>query len=207
MELRERIIQEASKLFSKNGIRSVTMSDIAHNLGISKRTLYEVFKDKEQILETCIDIHLEKATKQMDELIEMKEDVITTMMRIYQVHLAEVNVTNKTLVYDLKKYHPKLYRKVENMRGDGINLFIPLFKRGYEDGLIRDDINYEICIWLMKSQFRTLLEEDYIPTNKFSTNEFIRSIILSFVRGIATPKGYELIDEIIAKINNNENNN
>jgi Transcriptional regulator len=206
MELKERVIQEASRLFFKNGIRSVTMSDIANYLGISKRTLYEVFKDKEELLEVCIDTHMGRAEGEMCEMILNSENVIVSMMLVYRKHLDDVQSTNKSLIHDLKKYHPRLYHKIEIKQRDGVGLLVPLYQKGIEQGLIRPDVNFEVCIWLMKSQFKMLMEGDFIPLDKFSINEFVRTIILNFVRGIATPKGNELIDKIVLEINTTENN-
>jgi Transcriptional regulator len=201
MVLRERIVQESSKLFFKNGIRSVTMSDIAVYLGISKRTLYEVFKDKEELLEVCINAHMEKVDLEIRELLVNSENVIESMMRIYRSHLTEVHNTNKSMIYDLKKYHPRLYDKIENMQRSGVSLMVPLHEKGIEQGLIRPEINFEICTWLMKSQFKMLMEGEFIPIERYDMNEFVRTIILNFVRGIATPKGNELIDSIVSEYN------
>ncbi|MDR0428052.1 MAG: TetR/AcrR family transcriptional regulator [Dysgonamonadaceae bacterium] len=204
MDLKERIVQEASVLFFKNGIRSVTMSDIANQMGISKRTLYEVFEDKEDLLEESIDVQIKTADKEIDRIINSSENVIDTMMRIYAKHLNDANEVNKSVINDLKKYHPRLYKQIEERQGERITSLIPLFQRGVEQGLIRDDINFEICIWLIKSQFRTLMTGNYIPTDKFSINQFVRTIILNFARGIATIKGNEVIDEMIRKLSNSE---
>lgn len=204
MELKDRIIQEASKLFFKNGIRSITMSDIANHMGISKRTLYELFKDKEELLDECINVHMCKADKEIDEIVNGSENVIDTMMRIYAKHLNDVNNINKSVIHDLKKYHSRIYHRVESKQGDGINSMIPLFQRGVEQGLIRDNVNFEICLWLIKSQFKTLMEGDYMPTDKFGTSQFVRAIILNFTRGISTQKGNELIDELVEKLNTSD---
>ena len=206
MELKERIVQEASRLFLHKGIRSVTMSDIAAHLGISKRTLYEVFQDKEELLEFCIDTHMKRADADMKELIRNSDNVIITMMHIYRLHLSELYNAGKSVIHDLKKYHPRLYAKIESTQRHGIEHLIPLYERGIDQGLIRTDINFEICMWLMKSQFKMLVEGEFIPVEKFSMNEFVRTIILNFVRGIATPKGYELIDKIILEVSTSNNN-
>lgn len=183
------------------------MSDIANHMGISKRTLYEVFKDKEELLEESINAQTKITDKEIEEIIQGSENVIDTMMRIYAKHLNDVHNVNKSTIHDLKKYHPRLYQKIENRQGDGIKTMLPLFERGVEQGLIRENINFEICMWLIKSQFRTLMEGDYIPTDRFPINQVVRAIILNFTRGIATTKGNEVIDEMIRKINNSESNN
>ncbi|GHT49613.1 TetR family transcriptional regulator [Bacteroidia bacterium] len=203
MELRDRIIQEASILFFSKGIKSMTMSDIANELGISKRTLYEVFRDKEELLDNCVTTHLEKANTEMEAIATNSENVIDSLMRIYAKHLREVQNVSKTVIHDLKKYHKPIYEKIECRQKEGMGFFAPLFKRGIEQGLIREDANIEIMLWLLKSQFKALMDDEYIPTDKYSTDEFIRVIILNFIRGMATPAGNEKVDSIVETLNNN----
>ena len=200
MELQDRIIREASVLFFTKGVKSMTMSDVANELGISKRTLYEVFRDKDELVEKCVHAHIEKADQDIKEVTDHSEDVIDTLMRIYAKHLREVQTVNKSVIRDLKKYHSHIYRKIEEWQKGGIEMFIPLFNRGVEEGLIRDDVNMEIILWLLRSQFKALIDDEYIPTDKYSTEEFFRVIILNFIRGIATPSGNEKVDAIIENL-------
>lgn len=200
MELKERIIEEASQLFFQNGIKSMTMSDIASHLGISKRTLYEVFNDKEELLQACIENHSKHADEKMEELVNESKNVIDALMRIYAKHLNDRHKLNKSVVHDLRKYHPRIYQNIECKQKEGFNIFIPLFEKGVEQGLLRNDINSEILLWLLKAQFRMLMEDNFFPTDKFSISKFVEAIILNFTRGIATPEGNELIDETITKI-------
>ena len=183
------------------------MSDIANHLGISKRTLYEVFKDKEELLIACIDCQYSAAVKERERIVLDAENVIDTMMLIYAKHLNDAHSANKSLWHDLKKYHPQIYQQISQKRGDAMNDFLPLFKKGVEQGLIREEVNHEICVWLIKSQFKTLMEGDLFIDEKYNTNQFVRAIILTFTRGIATTKGNELIDDVIKKLKESEQNN
>ncbi|GHV58820.1 TetR family transcriptional regulator [Bacteroidia bacterium] len=205
MELKERILNEAGILFFKNGIKSVTMSDIAESLGISKRTLYEVFRDKDDLLESCVNQHMNRADCEMDAMTHSSEDVIDTLMRIYAHHLREVRDVQKSVMRDLRKYYPQIYKKIEIRQKEGHAVFTPLLKKGAEEGLIREDINFEILFWLVKAQFKALMDDEFIPTDKYSTDQFIRAIILTFIRGIATPAGHEKIDAIMANLEKQEN--
>jgi len=200
MNLKERIIENASTLFFQKGVRSMTMSDIANELGISKRTLYEVFRDKEDLLENCISTHIARADEAILKLADRSDDVIDTMMRMYARHLNELRMVNRLAINDLKKYHFNLYNILEEKQKENVHLLLPLFEKGVKQGLIRSDINFEIILWLVKSQFRALMNDDFFPTEKYSVNEFIRAIILNFMRGIATPSGNEKLDSIIEKL-------
>ena len=197
MDLKERIIENASTLFFQNGIRSMTMSDIANELGISKRTLYEVFRDKEDLLENCICTHMAKADEMIQRVADRSDDVIETMMWMYARHLNEIQTVNRMLMNDLKKYHFNLYNIIEKKQKENVYLLLPLLEKGVKQGLIRNDINFEIILWLVKSQFRALMSDDFFPIDKYSMNEFIQAIILNFMRGIATSSGNEKLDSIL----------
>ena len=182
----------------------MTMSDIANELGVSKRTLYEVFRDKEDLLENCIMTHISKVNGAIQTLADNSEDVIDTVMQVYAQYLNETKTINRSVIYDLKKYHPNLYKKLEIKQREYISTFLPLFDKGIKQGLIRDDINFEIILWLVRSQFTALMNDDFFPTDKYSTNEFIQVIILNFIRGIVTPSGSEKVDRIIEKLQNQD---
>jgi AcrR family transcriptional regulator len=200
MELKERIVEEATLLFFRNGIKSVTMSDIANHLGISKRTLYENFVDKETLLEECLHTNVCEAKREMEKLIASSENVIDAMMRIYEKQLNDIHKINRSTVYDLMKYHPQLYKKIDReQREERMSAFYPLFEKGVAQGLVRSDTNFEILSWLLKAQFKILMDSDFIPVDKFSVQQFVEAIILNFTRGIATAEGNKIIDEVIEK--------
>jgi AcrR family transcriptional regulator len=198
--LKDRIIQEASALFFKKGVKSMTMSDIANELGISKRTLYEVFRDKEDLIENCVQQHLEKVDQEINAMAANQEDVIDTLMRLYAKNLRNMHSTNKSVLHDLKKYHAAIYQKIECRQKEGLLAFTSLFNKGIQQGLIRDDVNFEILTWLLRAQFKALMDDDFIPTDTYSIDEFIRTIILNFIRGVATPLGNEKVDKIVAQL-------
>jgi AcrR family transcriptional regulator len=178
----------------------MTMSDIANELGISKRTLYEVFQDKEELIEKCLCCHMEQTEREVEGLIARSEDVIDALMRIYAKHLQDVQKTSRSVLYDLKKYHGAVYKKMECRQREGMHVFLPLFERGIREGLIRADVNFEILTWLLKAQFRALGDDEYAPDDKYAPEEFLRTIILNFIRGIATPLGNEKVDRIVAQL-------
>ena len=157
--------------------------------------MYEIFNDKEELLKECIEDLLTKGDEEMELLIKNSHDVIEAMMNVYAKLLSDTHRINKSVIHDLRKYHPMLYKKIEQKQKMGIEQFLPYFEKGVEQGLMENDINFEVLLWLLKAQFKMLLEEDFFPTEKYPIEEFIRAIILNFTRGIATPKG----DQIITK--------
>ncbi len=178
------------------------MSDIANHLGISKRTLYEVFKDKEDLLHNCLQVKMCDADSETEKWILHSENVIDALMHLYAKHLNEAHQMNKSLVHDLRKYHPKLYKIIEDKQKESSNVFIPLFEKGIQQKLIRDDINVELLAWVLTSQFKALWEYE-MPLDKYSFTEYLEAIILNFTRGIATVEGQKKIDELSTKIKQN----
>ena len=202
MDLKERIIENASTLFFQKGVKSMTMSDIANELGISKRTLYEVFRDKEDLLENCINSYMKRTDKEIQILTDQSEDVIDAMMRVYAWNLNEMRTMNRCVMSDLKKYHSNIYSIVEQKQKKNAFILLPFLNKGVEQGLIRNDVNFEIILWLVKSQFNALINDDNFPAEKYSMNDFIQAIILNFIRGIATPSGIIKVDSIVEKLQN-----
>lgn len=173
------------------------MSDIAKGLGISKRTLYEVFRDKEELLTECLNYHHAKIDREIEQLTRDSENVIDTMIRIYAQKFFQMLDAGKLLINDMKKYYSHIYRKIEQKHNDDVYIFIPLFEKGVDQGLIRGDVNFEVLLWLLKIQFDAVLNEDTIPSGKYSAHQFLQAIIQNFLRGIATPLGNERIDQLM----------
>ena len=108
VELRERIITAATEAFTSKGIKSITMDDIAAALGISKRTLYEVFSDKESLLKECILKAQADRDKYLQKIFEQSHNVLEVILAVFQKSIEVFHQTNKRFFEDIKKY-PKVY--------------------------------------------------------------------------------------------------
>jgi AcrR family transcriptional regulator len=199
MDLRQRIIECASSLFFKNGIKSITMSDIAAEAGISKRTLYETFRDKDDLLEACIYNHIQKSDREIAKIIESEENVIVTLMRFHSLQLTTMWSVGRTIANDLRRYHRELYLRVEAQQNHKITSFIPLLEKGVKQGLIRKDTPFDILLWLFSQQMRTVLDDERIPNERYSLTDYLSAMTLNFIRGMATLHGVEMIDCILKK--------
>ena len=114
-ELRERIIMTATEAFTLKGIKCITMDDIAAALGISKRTLYEVFADKESLLKECILQKQAERDKYLQEIYEQSNNVLEVILAVFQKSIEIFHQTNKRFFEDIKKY-PKVYEMMKNRR-------------------------------------------------------------------------------------------
>ena len=183
-ELRDRIIVKATEAFTAHGIKSITMDDIATSLGISKRTLYEVFEDKETLLREVL----------------LKNHVLEVILVCFQKSIEMFHKTNKRFFEDLKKY-PSIYNMMKNSREKESESTIAFFKSGVEQGIFRDDVNFAIINLLVREQFDLLLNTNICSEYPFL--EVYESIMFTFIRGIATEKGAKVLETFIQEYRKN----
>ena len=182
VELKERIILAAVELFTTNGIKSITMDEIAASLGISKRTLYEVFPDKETLLEECILKSQKDGDIFVKRVIETSGNVLEVLLRCYQWSIERFHATNKKFFEDIKKY-PKVYQLMKNNRNRSSEDTVNFFKEGVKQGIFRDDVNFAIINLLVRDQLDLLMNSDIC--NEYSFLEVYESIMFTFLRGIS----------------------
>jgi len=201
VELRERIILAAVELFTTNGIKSITMDEIAASLGISKRTLYEVFPDKETLLEECILKSQKDGDIFVKGVIETSGNVLEVLLRCYQWSIERFHATNKKFFEDIKKY-PKDYQLMKNNRNRSSEDTVNFFKEGVKQGIFRDDVNFAIINLLVRDQLDLLMNSDIC--NEYSFLEVYESIMFTFLRGISTEKGARVLEDFICEYRKNQ---
>lgn len=185
-ELREKIIISAGELFAQEGIRSITMDDIAASFGISKRTLYELFSDKEALLIECIrrEMALEEAF--MREQVTRSLNVLEILLKRYQRSIERFHATSKKFFDDIKKY-PRAYEQLKNGNNRNTEDAVNFFKEGVRQGYFREDVNFPIVNSLLRAQLDILMESGLCKTYPFLA--VYESIMFTFLRGISTEKG------------------
>ena len=201
VELRERIILAAVELFTTNGIKSITMDEIAASLGISKRTLYEVFPDNETLLEECILKSQKDGDIFVKGVIETSSNVLEVLLRCYQWSIERFHATNKKFFEDIKKY-PKAYQLMKNNRNLSSEDTVNFFKEGVKQGIFRDDVNFAIINLLVRDQLDLLMNSDIC--NEYSFLEVYESIMFTFLRGISTEKGARVLEDFICEYRKNQ---
>ena len=200
VELRDRIIVKATEAFTLHGIKSITMDDIATSLGISKRTLYEVFEDKETLLREVILKNQEDKNEFLENLLAESTNVLEVILVCFQKSIEMFHQTNKRFFEDLKKY-PHDFNMVKKNRDKDSESTIAFFKSGVEQGIFRDDVNFAIVNLLVREQFDLLMNTDICKEYPFL--EVYESIMFTFLRGIATERGARVLEEFIQEYRKN----
>ncbi len=199
-ELRERIIMTSTEAFTSKGIKCITMDDIAAALGISKRTLYEVFADKETLLKESILKIQQDRDKYLQEVYEHSSNVLEVILAVFQKSIEIFHKTNKRFFEDIKKY-PKVYAMMQDRQDSDSEKTMFFFKLGVEQGIFRSDVNFAIVNLLVREQFDVLLNTDICSEYPFI--EVYESIMFTYIRGISTEKGAKVLEDFIQEYRKN----
>lgn len=199
-ELRERIVVTAMEAFRTKGIRSITMDDIAAALGISKRTLYEVFADKESLLRECILKAQADRDRYLQQVYEESHNVLEVILAVFQKSIEVFHQTNKRFFEDIKKY-PKVYEIMRARQDSDSVKTMSFFKVGVDQGIFRSDVNFAIVNMLVREQFDVLLNTDVC--NEYPFIEVYESIMFTYIRGISTEKGAKVLEDFIQEYRKN----
>jgi AcrR family transcriptional regulator len=198
MEVRDRILKEAAKEFFLLGIRNVTMDEIANELGISKRTIYETFKDKTELLTTCLESYSEELKQKKEKIISNSSNVVESIFIFLKDGINTMNAINPVFINDLKKFYPEVWNSIYlNNEIKNLNLTHKLLRKGVNEGIFQKEINLDIISKLIMEQMKILTNEKAFPRDKYSVSEVFQSMVISFTRGISTKKGLEIIDQMI----------
>ena len=194
--LRERIIERAMQDFSKHGIRAVKMDTLAKELGISKRTMYEIFEDKETLLFEGIKVYGDRKREYMRSYAEEGHDVIDIIMEAYHMKVEEVRAVNPDFYLDLMKY-PRLALHMKEAQQKSREGFLAFMKRGVDDGYFRTDVNYELVPHIFDALGQYILTNSLVQ--QYSVEELFSNGFLIALRGFCTDKGLHTIDKLMAE--------
>ncbi len=192
--VKQRIIEEASELFARMGVKSTTMDDLARHMGISKRTIYENFKDKEALLVACIDNFHRESTVFSERVFGRADNVVDAILELLQKGAEKASQRQFDLLNEIRKYYPPVYKEhLMRMHTDKCKGMEQLVQRGISEGVFRDDLNPEIIAVFFSKQADGVATNDR-DLDKFSFSEIFENMVITFLRGICTPKGIEIIN-------------
>ena len=194
--LRERIIEKAMQDFSRHGIRAVKMDMLAKELGISKRTMYEIFEDKESLLFEGIKVYGDRKREYLHSYAEEGHDVIDIIMEAYHMKVEEVRAVNPDFYLDLMKY-PRLAQYMKEAQQKSREGFLAFMKRGVDDGYFRPDVNYELVPHIFDALGQYILTNSLVQ--QYSVEELFSNCFLIALRGFCTDKGLRTIDKLMAE--------
>jgi len=191
-ELKEKILITAINLFHKHGIRSVKMDDIANELKISKRTLYEIYSNKEELLLEVVRRDKQREKRRMDEIGRTGLNVINIIIEVCRFRLEEFSQINPLFFEEIHKY-PELLAYVRRVHDERETYAHAFIQRGIDEGLFLPNLNYDI-VRTMTVALQNAIMNQYLY-KKYDIKELAHVSILFFIRAYCTMKGVKLLDE------------
>lgn len=195
MDNRQRIIEEAALLFRTYGIRAVTMDMLANQMGISKRTIYEAFKDKDELLRGVLKLMTIRQREAMNKIFSETENVIEAIFKMIDLMIDHFKNMSPAFQLDMKRYHNEILKKLgEKDELPYYRNHIEIIKRGIKEGVFREDIDVEIMNKCLLEVERMSNDKSVFPPDDFMDKNVMRTFYVNFIRGISTQKGLDLIN-------------
>jgi AcrR family transcriptional regulator len=196
MDYRQRIIEEAANMFRTYGIRAVTMDMLANQMSISKRTIYEVFADKEELLTGVIDWMILKQKEVMDKTLSESQNVIEAVFRMLDLMENHITRMSPAFLLDMKKLHERVIKISESQENfPYMNSNIEILKRGIAEGVFREDIPIDLTNRCMLEVAKISHDEKIFPPDNYTNIDVVRNFYINYMRGICTQKGLNLIGQ------------
>ncbi len=196
MDPKERILIKSRELFMQYGIRSVSMDDIANNLGMSKKTLYQYYADKDELVDAVIDGHLSEIETECLGCHENASDAVHEIYLTMEHIMEELQNMNPMLLHDLEKFHYRAYLRFRDYKDKFLAKVIrENIEWGIKDELYRPEINVDVMCKFRLESIMMPFNVTVFPPGKYNLGQLAREIIEHFVYGLATIKGHKLIQK------------
>lgn len=194
MDPKERILAETSTLFRRRGIRSVTMDDIARELGMSKKTIYQYFNNKADIVHAVTVNHFTEERCMSDEILEKAKDPIEAMLMLLQTMSKTFHEIPTTMIYEVQKYYPRSWDLFSDFKsGYVMDALRKNLEIGVQSGLYRKDMDIEIVAKLRVEQLDMAFNPIMFPPNEYDISKVTMEQFKMFIHGLVTLKGKKLI--------------
>ena len=196
MSIKERIQQKAGELFRRYGIRSVTMDEIAGQLGISKKTIYQFYSDKEALVQDIFKDITDENKKKCTYFKGIAENAIHEQYLSSDSAQEIFNNMNTSVLFDLNRFHPNVFAEFEKFKKQFLfNSIKENIVRGIKEGLFRKDIDVDIITWLRLEMISGVFHNEEVITGKTKPNRFENEMKEFFLHGICTEKGLSLLSK------------
>ncbi|WP_372935169.1 TetR/AcrR family transcriptional regulator [Seonamhaeicola sp.] len=196
--MREKIIHKAGELFLNYGFKSITMDDIANNLGISKKTIYVHFSNKTKLIQATTMRLFESISNGIACICELNKNPIEEIYSIKQFVMEHLKNEKSSPQYQLQKYYPKIYNSLKNKQFDVmLGCVKKNLERGVAEGLYRENINIDFISRMYFNSMTIIKDNNLFPKDKFTMPMLMDNYIEYHLRGICTHKGLEILNDHI----------
>lgn len=193
LDTKQRIQKAAHDLVMQYSIRSVSMDDIATNLGMSKKTIYQYFKDKDELIESVVDAVIDNNQCICNEDREKAANAVHEIFLVMDMMVEMFKTMNPSILFDIQKYHPSAFRKFQKHRNEYLyNVCRQNLERGIQEELFRSEINVDVLARYRVETMLTAFNPEFQRSVKQSLVVIEEEIIIHYLFGVVSLKGYKL---------------
>jgi AcrR family transcriptional regulator len=195
METQQRIQSRARELFLKYGIRSISMDDIATQLGVSKKTIYQYFTDKDGLVDAIIEEEINHMQQECLDCIQRSKNAIDEIFLTLRLAIEQFRNMNPAILHDLQKFHPLSYGHIEKHKRQFLSKVIAAnIERGIREDLYRREVSVDIMSKFHLESMMLLFDQEAFPAQQYKLADLNREVTEHYIYGLATPKGIALIE-------------
>jgi len=200
----DRILSESLRLFMKNGIRSISMDDIAKELGMSKKTIYQHVANKTELVEMVLNFMREKESNICIDGDITKMNAIDILLAVSRNVSRQMKDLNPINAYELQKYYPSIYREFILKKRDHVYLTLKQnFEQGIAEGIYRNDLDIDLVARLYIQKLVDVHDPEFLSSVNFGFEKVFQVMFDNHIRGIANAEGLAYYEKQIKMLNNN----
>ena len=199
--MKDNILIKATDLFLTLGFKSVTMDDLAHAMGISKKTIYSHFDNKTQLVEECTMNLFGAISKGIDHICSLGKNPIEELYEIKKFVMVHLKDERSSPQFQLQKYYPQIHHALKDKQFELMGeCMIENLRKGIEMGIYRENLNIDFVSRIYFAGVNSIKDHTLFPSNKFPVAELMDDYLEYHLRGIVTPKGRKILNETINSI-------
>ncbi len=193
-EQQEKWLRRIAELFMRLGIKSLTMDDVARELGISKKTLYQFVENKDDLVKKVIELHLSQECNRSEEVARLAKDALDEMLIVLKESVGDMQSMKANIVYELQKYHRDAWDLLQDyQRGFLFKIVKDNLERGIREGYYRNDLDVDITAKLHLVQSFAIFDETWFPKPPYSGETLFREAIMLYLQSILSEKGRQAL--------------
>ena len=192
---KDRLITHAATLFANNGCKAITMDDIANSMGISKRTIYENFKDKEALLEACLHYFFEKGKMDTKQILQSSDNILVAIFKLLENTSKMFFQLKLNFFNEVQKYYPEIHNNIVKVfKRQHLESTEKLLQKGIADGIVRKEIIPSIISVLINEVFIMIIQKDVFADYGYDKKTAMHTCMSCITRGMFTEKGMQILD-------------
>lgn len=206
MDLREKILKTSMDLMMRIGPQSVTMDMVARDCGISKRTLYETFPNKHNLISDVIKYNQQQSNAKFVEIFDQASNSFEALMGVYTLAREFIRKTSPVFIADIKRLYPEAFEQYKAQEIDHILSLAKIIKRAKDEGLALPGVKCKIAAFIFTNNMKSIHNMQDFPFPEYTAAEVFDGAFLNFMRGIATTRGQEIIENYVVNTLSNKEN-